>query len=258
MPQPSPKSQSSPGPLPAGRSCDVQQRAEALADRVFLGGPPAFFADVGREQLAVLLVHGLHPTSNVLDVGCGCLRGGYWIMRVLDPGHYFGIEPNVEMVQIGLEHIVEPQVLRQARPRFDHNTSFDFGVFGVTFDFVVARSVWTHASRTQIATMMAEFGRVAASDAVMLASYIPSAYRFPPRHLPRLPALVPQLAARLPTEPGYTDEGWVGRSHASEEGGVVTHSYRWLVDQGRRLGLDVRQISHPTVGHQQWLRVTRR
>jgi hypothetical protein len=53
----------------------VQERAETLADRTFVGGPVDDFEEVGRLQLVTLLREGLLPSSRGLDEGC--LQGGH-------------------------------------------------------------------------------------------------------------------------------------------------------------------------------------
>jgi hypothetical protein len=98
----------------------------------------------------LLLKEGLYPESKVLDIGCGCLRVGYWLIHFLNPRCYFGMEPNRRMLEAGIEKILEPGLIDLKRPRFDCNADFDFSVFGERFDFFVARSIWTHASKTQI------------------------------------------------------------------------------------------------------------
>ena len=108
----------------------LQARAERLAETRFLGGPTWTFERVGRHGLEVLLEEGLTPYSRVLDVGCGALRLGYWLMRLLEPGHYFGIEPNREMLDVGLRELVEPDVVEHADAHFSANEDFDFTVFG--------------------------------------------------------------------------------------------------------------------------------
>jgi ubiquinone/menaquinone biosynthesis C-methylase UbiE len=170
----------------------------------------------------------------VLDVGCGALRGGYWIMRVLDPGHYCGIEPNVAMLDAGLERIVEPEVVERAAPRFDRNDGFDFGVFGAMFDFVIARSIWTHASKPQIETMLDSFVAVAAPDGVFLTSVLPVSEE----------------------RPDYTGDAWVGRSHESDEPGTVAHSMEWIEHAAAQRRLVVRTTG-PNVLRQQWLALRR-
>jgi hypothetical protein len=72
----------------------IQKKAETLSEQTFLGFPSADFEKAGREQLSYLLLAGLNPDSKVVDVGCGVLRAGYWLIHFLDPGCYFGIEPH--------------------------------------------------------------------------------------------------------------------------------------------------------------------
>jgi hypothetical protein len=225
----------------------LQERAEKLSQTMFVGGPVQQFASVGRMQLEILLHEGLWPQARVLDVGCGCLRGGYWFMHFLDPECYFGIEPNVEMLNAGLEVIVEPDVVSRAAAQFSNNDRFDFSEFGVAFDFVIARSVWTHASPQQIEAMLDSF--VATSpNGVFLASFEPS------DRFPALATRLPQLARRLPTKAAST-EAWVGRSHRSDVSGMVHHSFAWIAEACEKRGLDVRQLAYGQANHQWWLRI---
>jgi len=205
-----------------------------VAEKVFTGGPAKHFEVAGRNQLAVLLEHGLHTSSRVLDIGCGALRGGYWIMRVLDPGCYFGIEPNREMLQAGLDHLVEPDVLARAQPRFDYNDRFDFAVFGVKFDFYVARSIWTHSSKTQLEAMLDGFVATAAPEAMMLASILPVTEK----------------------RPDYKGGAWIGRSHESDDPGTVAHDWAWLETACRVRGLSIAETG-PNVLNQVWVEVAR-
>jgi SAM-dependent methyltransferase len=214
-------------------SSAVQTRAEALADQMFVGGPVRDFEKAGRLQLITLLEHGLHPQSRILDVGCGCLRGGYWLLHFLDPGCYFGIEPNRPMLEAGLNEILEPGLADNKKPVFAHNDDFDLDAFdGTEFDFILARSVWTHASKPQIERMLDSFGRVAADGGVFLTSYL-RAGRFR----------------------DFNGEQWVGRSHESDEPGVVKHSFGWIKQACERRGLQVTELEERRVNEQRWLRV---
>lgn len=251
----------------------LQARSERIPEEVFLGGPRHDFERVGRLCLEVLLREGLAPGSRVLDVGAGALRVGYWLMRVLDPARYFAIEPNRAMLEVGLEQIVEPDVLARARPRFDHNDRFDFAVFGERFDFVLARSIWTHTSKQQIRTMLRSFADTAAPGGALLATYHPASavYSHRPRSR-RLRALWARAAMSLPLEEltplllalpalggsrEYEGERWVGLSHESGEPGVVQHSLAWVARESSALGLQTRLLPYPVVNDQYWLRVRR-
>src|SRR5438552_11950984 len=129
---------------------DVQQRAERLDRSKFFGVPIAGFERAGRQQFIFLLLAGLQPQSKLLDLGCGVLRAGYWLIHFLDAHCYYGIEPHRERLDIGETVILEPDTARAKRPQFDTNAEFDSGVFGIKFDFFLAYSIWTHASKPQI------------------------------------------------------------------------------------------------------------
>ena len=154
---------------PARRS--LQEIGQILhSEGIFTGGPPDYFETAGRLQLATLLREGIYPDSKVLDVGCGCLRGGYWMIHFLGRGCYFGIEPAVFMLNKGIQHVLEPEVFREKQPRFDNNDRFDFSVFGEKFDVVLARSIWTHTSKKQIQIMLDSFAANSSPNAFFLAS----------------------------------------------------------------------------------------
>jgi hypothetical protein len=201
---------------------------------MFLGCAPRDFERGGRNQLQVLLRHGLRPSSRVLDVGCGCLRSGYWLMRLLDPGCYFGIEPHAGRLRAGLKHIVEPEVLERARPRFDNNDRFDFRVFDTSFDYVIARSVWTHAAKPHIEAMLDSFVATAKRHGVFLTS----------------------VTDRSLGNEDYDGTEWVGRSHQSDEAGIVHHSAEWLTRACAQRNLQWSETG-PNMHHQRWMAVTR-
>lgn len=70
--------------------------------------------------------HGMQPDSAVLDIGCGCPRGGRWIIPLLEPGNYCGIEPMDHTVNKGLRQFLAPGITELKNPRFDHNDRFEF------------------------------------------------------------------------------------------------------------------------------------
>src|SRR6476619_7354649 len=63
--------------------------------RDFVGG---LWDLAGTHQLRFLVAHGLRPWMRLLDLGCGCLRGGIHLVRFLDPGRYYGIDVNASLL----------------------------------------------------------------------------------------------------------------------------------------------------------------
>jgi hypothetical protein len=212
----------------------VQQRAQSLDHSTFFGVPIAGFENAGRQQLILLLMNGLEPMSRLVDLGCGVLRGGYWLIHFLDPGCYHGIEPHAGRLETGRTVILEPEVLQAKQPRFDTNASFDTGVFGTSFDFFLAYSIWTHASKPQIALMLDNFVRDSTPDAVFLTSILPAGWR----------------------RPDYQGAGWFGTSHESDAPGCIHHGLTWIRREVRRRHLHVRELGRERDG-QTWLAISR-
>lgn len=213
----------------------LQNRVDRLREGPFLGVPFDDFERGGREQLIILLMNGLTPGSRVMDLGCGVLRGGYWLIHFLDAGGYHGIEPHTERLALGTQVILESETLRLKQPSFDSNTTFDTSSFGKEFDFFLAYSIWTHAPKHQIEVMLDSFVRTGHRDAVFLASFLP---------------------ARLNAD-DYTGDTWVGTSHDSDARGCIQHSFSWIRNACRRRSLHVQILGRDGIG-QLWLRIDRR
>ncbi len=200
----------------------------------FLGVPVATFEQAGSEQLIALLNEGLTPESKVLEIGCGCLRVAYWLIRFLDPGCYYGIEPASRRIEYGLQYLFTPEEIKLKLPHFDFNPNFDSSVFGVKFDFFLARSIWTHGSKRHIETMLDSFVRDSISTSIFLASYLPA-----------------QSA-----DEDYQGDHWVGTSHESTVPGVIRHSLPWILQQCQKRHLAAQELPGIDCDSQYWLRLS--
>jgi len=214
----------------------VQIRAtEMMSRHGFLGVPVETFEDGGRRQFIALLNEGLCPESKVLDIGCGCLRTAYWLIRFLDPGCYHGIEPARRRVEYGLDHLFTSELVRAKQPQVDFNPNFDSSVFATKFDYFLAGSIWTHASKSQIEATLESFLQDSIPTGVFLTSY--------------LPALHPN--------DDYRGDHWIGTSHESETPGVIRHALPWITEQCQKRGLRVQEVPGEAFDGQYWLRVNR-
>jgi hypothetical protein len=222
----------------AGRTASKLQAAgeKMMNQHGFLGVPVETFADAGRRQFIALLNQGLNPESLVLDLGCGCLRTGAWLIRFLEPGGYHGIEPARQRIEFGLQYLLTKHEINLKEPRFDFNPDFDSSVFGVSFDFFLAGSIWSHASKGQIQKSLDSFDRDSTASGVFLSSYIPA----------------------NSLQDDYQGDSWVGTSHKSNVPGVIKHSLEWIEQQCAVRGLRVDQLPGEAFDQQLWLRVRRR
>ena len=214
----------------------VQTRGEEMIrQHGFLGVPLETFDQGGRKQFVALLNEGLNPESTVLEIGCGCLRVAYWLIRLLDPGRYYGIEPARQRVDYGLRFLFTPEEVTLKQPHFDFNPNFDSSVFGTRFDFFLAGSIWTHASKRHIETMLDAFVRDSTPTSTFLTSYFPAES----------------------SDDDYQGDRWIGTSHESNTPGVIRHSLSWIVEQCQKRRLNVKALPGEAFDSQFWLRIHR-
>jgi SAM-dependent methyltransferase len=138
--------------------------------REMVGG---LWEELGRLQLEFLQRQGLTPTSTLLDVGCGCLRAGIHFVRFLEPGHYYGVDANASYIRAGLEQEL-PQAGLAGRLAADHllvNAAFECWRFGVTFDYALAQSVFTHLPAPQIGAALTELARCVRPGGSLYATF---------------------------------------------------------------------------------------
>ena len=120
-------------------------------------GPPRQYDFMGATQFRLLCALGLRDTHRLLDFGCGGLRAGRLLIPYLQPERYFGIEPNAWLVEDAIANQIGADMVRIKRPTFSYLDSFDAGVFGTTFDFIVAQSIFSHAGPELIAKTLTSF-----------------------------------------------------------------------------------------------------
>jgi hypothetical protein len=138
--------------------------------RHYAGGPPQVFEIVGRHTFQTLLAGGLLPSHRLLDFGCGSLRNGYWLMRFLDSGNYYGIEPVEKGVRAGLKHLIGPELESFKKPTFRFTNDNDISAFGVQFDYVMARSILTHTCPGMLHQILRTFAS-SCPNGVLYGSY---------------------------------------------------------------------------------------
>lgn len=139
----------------------------AKEHREFVGG---LWEELGALQLGFLKSQGLLPGHQLLDLGCGALRGGIHFIRYLDAGHYHGMDINASLIEAGKRELEEQQ-LEGRRPHLLVNDKFELGGFATMFDRAIAVSVFTHLPMNHIVRCLAEVRKVLRPEARFFASY---------------------------------------------------------------------------------------
>ncbi len=215
---------------------NLNEKAKRLSEESFIGFQPEDFDRGGREQFIYLLREGLHPDSKVVDIGCGVLRAGYWLIHFLNPGCYFGIEPHTGRLDMGKHQILEPEIIESKRPNFDTNPDFNTSVFQEKFDIFLLYSIWTHAAKAGIEATLDSFVRDASPNAVFLTSYLPASEK----------------------HPDYLGENWVGSSHESTTRGCIHHSPEWIREICENRKLEVVELPPDKTYGMNWLAIRRK
>ncbi len=126
---------------------------------------------IGPLQFNYLVGQGLKPEHRLLDIGCGCLRGGVHFIKYLKPGNYYGIDRDHGILTAGLEKELPYEGLEEAELTLYCNSDFDFEYFGQQFDYLLAQSVFTHLPCEQILTCLKQANHVMGQSSQLFATF---------------------------------------------------------------------------------------
>jgi SAM-dependent methyltransferase len=139
--------------------------------RAFVG-PPDRYDFMSATQFSLLFTLGLRESDRVLDFGCGSLRLGRLLIPFLRPGCYWGIEPERWLIDDAVAEELGRGILRIKRPTFSHDDSFDCGVFGARFHYIMAQSILTHTGPDLLRTFLASAKDSLEESGLLVFSYI--------------------------------------------------------------------------------------
>jgi len=142
-------------------------------------GPEDMYDLISAHQFCVLINEGLREWHKMLDIGCGSLRGGRLFIPYLQPGNYYGIEPNEDLVRDGIALEIGNDIYRVKSPTFYYSDQFDFSMHQwcntsstIMFDFILAQSIFSHSTQSQAKQCISEAARVLTSGGKLLATFV--------------------------------------------------------------------------------------
>jgi hypothetical protein len=123
----------------------IDKQVRERHHREVVGG---MWGEIGALQVNFLISEGLTRDHKLLDIGCGCLRGGVHLVDYLEAGNYFGVDINQSLLDAGYHVELAGAGLTTKLPfsnlrRIDR---FDFSELDASFDVAIAFSVFTHVS----------------------------------------------------------------------------------------------------------------
>lgn len=139
--------------------------------RAFVG-PPDKYDLVSAMQFNLLTLLGLREEHSLLDIGCGSLRAGKLFIAYLLPRNYYGVEPERWLVEEGIRNELGCEIITMKEPGFRYESNFDLSAFGKKFDFLLAQSIFTHASAGQIRKCLSEAKKVMKPTSIFACTFI--------------------------------------------------------------------------------------
>jgi SAM-dependent methyltransferase len=136
-------------------------------------GPAELFEEVGEWQFQLLKEAGLSPSDQLLDIGCGVLRGGIHFIDYLEEGNYYGMDVSEDTIAKGREFL-HKHGLEHKNPVLIHNTDLMFEdkqLQDQTFEFILAQSVFTHLPRSDIKECLENIHNVLSNSGVFYATF---------------------------------------------------------------------------------------
>lgn len=124
------------------------------------GGDDKMWYGIGKRQYHFLVAEGLRNDMNFLDVACGGLRLGQFLIPALDTGNYYGLEAEEGLVTAGIDAEILFDVLKVKKPKFAFNYTFDVS-FCDGYDFAIAQSLFTHLTPEDISNCFAALRSIA-------------------------------------------------------------------------------------------------
>jgi SAM-dependent methyltransferase len=151
----------------------TEDQIERATHRAFVsGGTGDLWERGGLGQLNFLKAQGLKPEHRFVDIGCGALRAGRFLVDYLDAGNYYGVDANRDLIQIGYDReFSDEQRAKLPAANLRANDRFNAD-FGVQFDMAIAQSVFTHVSLNHMRLCLHRMAKVMRPGGVFYASFV--------------------------------------------------------------------------------------
>jgi len=193
-------------------------RGGGKAHRSFVG-PEGDYDVFSAVQFHLLTHLGLREHHSLLDIGCGSLRAGRLFIQYLLPGRYNGVEPENWLIESAVRDEVGSDLIQLKKPTFIHGSDFNFDAFGKSFDFLLAHSIFSHASAESIRRCLASARRVMHDRSLFAATFVEG-------------------------ETDYSGDQWTLWAE---------YTFSFIENAARQAGLQCTRIAWPSPDLQQWV-----
>jgi len=135
-------------------------------------GPPLEYDLMGALQFNILLEKGLRDSHYLLDVGCGSLRAGRLLIPYLNPGRYFGVEPEGWLIDEGIAKELGQSIYQTKQPTFLRCPFLDNSWQSDQFDFVLMHSILSHCGPKMAVDILREARRLLRPGGSLICTFV--------------------------------------------------------------------------------------
>jgi SAM-dependent methyltransferase len=136
--------------------------------------PPSSYLAEGKQHFDFLLRNGLTPDHQFLDYGCGVFRLGRFAIPYLKPGHYVGMEISELRIEKGRRLLEKEGIARNSFEAIITRDCLLNELGPRRFDYVWAKSVFTHMPDEDIKTMLTALKDHLTPDGAYYFTFTPS------------------------------------------------------------------------------------
>ena len=193
---------------------DAQYYKELMKIRIKYEGAESAvgfnFQQMGMHQFTFLKEQGLQKHHSLLDIGCGCLRGGIHFIDYLNRRCYTGCDISPEIITEAHKVLLKKD-LHEKCPRLFVNKNLQFKEFNQQFDYILAQSVFSHLPDKDIKECFRNLHWIMHKSSVFYATF-------------------------------FKHEDW----RVKEKGSDIAYAYdlQYFLDLGDRYDLQVKEVSY--------------
>lgn len=149
----------------------AQERINAVGHRVYTGGAnEEMWYGIGKLQYHFLVSQGLRAEHTFLDIACGGLRLGQYLIPYLAENNYQGLDAEKDLIRRGLKQELFADLVNIKKPKFFVNKVFDFTNIKAP-DFAMAQSLFTHLLPEDIALCFRNFSQTVHQNTKFFFTY---------------------------------------------------------------------------------------
>ena len=119
----------------------------------------------------------LDPSDSMIDIACGSLRIGRFIIDYLEPGNYMGIEMQEELLNSAIYDVIGLKKYKEKRPKLLVDGDFNFKDFKQHWPYFkkpkigLAQSLFTHLNFEDIKICLNKLKEIVDKDFILYATF---------------------------------------------------------------------------------------